>query len=98
MGDQHRGVFLEDCRHRDHRNVLVHEIERHEGIGRDVKVEHTGRQKLGVVYLRPARPQIYLQPVALVDAGGDRLIEAAMLGLGLPVRAEIDGFGGRRPK
>jgi hypothetical protein len=94
----HRGVLLEDRRDRHHRDGLAREIERHEGIGRDVEVEHAGRQQLGVVHLRPARPQIHLEPVSLVDAGGDRLIEATMLGLGLPIRAEIDGFGDRRPE
>ena len=38
----------------------------------------------------------HVEPVLLVDAGRDRLIEAAVLGLGLPVRAEIDGLGGAR--
>ena len=45
-----------------------------------------------MVDLGSARPQRHLEAVALVDAGGERLVEAAMLGLGLPIRAEIDGF------
>src|ERR1700686_2642309 len=34
----------------------------------------------------------------LINAGGDRLVVAAMLGLGLPIRAEIDRLGESRTR
>ena len=90
MGDQHRGVFLEDRRDRDHRDVLLHEIERDEGVRREVEVEPAGGEQLRVVDLRSALPQRHVEPVPPVDPGGDRLVIAAMLGLGLPIRAKAD--------
>jgi len=51
-----------------------------------------------MVDLRAARPEAHLEPVLGIDPGGDGLIEAAMLGLGLPIGAEADlveGAGGR---
>ena len=71
----------------------MHEIERHERVRGDIEVEHPRRQELRVIDLRPARPEVHLKPVLLVDAGRDRLIKPAMLGFGLPVGAEIDRFG-----
>ncbi len=41
-----------------------------------------------MVHLRPTLAEGHVEPVFLVDAGGDRLIVAAVLGLGLPVGAE----------
>src|SRR5712671_4030480 len=51
-----------------------------------------------MVHLRPARPQLHVQPVLLINAGRERLVKAAMLGLGFPVRAEIDGLGDSRAR
>src|SRR5437764_8873830 len=51
-----------------------------------------------MVHLRPARPQLHVQPVLLINAGRERLVKAAMLGLGFPGRAEIDGLGDRRAR
>src|SRR5947207_13099182 len=51
-----------------------------------------------MVHLRPARPQPHVQPVLLINAGRERLVKAAMLGLGFPVRAEIDGLGDSRAR
>ncbi len=47
-----------------------------------------------MVDLRPAGAETDIEPVAFVDAGGDRLVEPAMLGFRFPIRAEIDGLGG----
>ena len=74
----------------------LHEIERNEGVGREVEVEPAGGEQLRVVDLRSALPQRHVEPVLLVDAGGDRLVVAAMLGLGLPIGAEGDCFRGCR--
>src|SRR2546430_15035555 len=51
-----------------------------------------------MVHLRPARPQLHVQPVLLINAGRERLVKAAMLGLGFPVRAEIDRLGDSRAR
>src|ERR1051326_6511653 len=98
MGDQKRRVLLEDPRERDHLYVLLHEIERHERIRRDVEVEDAGREQLRMVHLRPARPQFHIEAVLLINAGRDRLVKTAMLGLGLPIRTEIDSLGGSRAR
>ena len=55
-----------------------------------LKSSTPGREQLRVVDLRPALPQRHVEAVPLVDAGGDRLVEAAVLGLGLPIGAEAD--------
>ena len=91
MGDQHRRVLLKDRRDRHHRDVLACKIERTKGVRREVEVEPAGGEQLRMIDLRPALPQRDLEPVPPVDAGGDRLIVAAVLGLGLPVGAEADG-------
>src|SRR6185437_7090637 len=49
-----------------------------------------GGEELGMIHLRPALTQRDLQPVFLIEAGGERLVIAAMFGLGLPIGAERD--------
>ena len=93
MRDQHRRVFLEHCGNRDHRDVFAHEIERNKGVGGNVEIEPAGGEELRVVDLRPALAQFDIEAVASIDAGGDRLVISAMLGLRLPVGAEPDGLG-----
>src|SRR5258708_35327485 len=44
--------------------------------------------------LRPAHLDRHLETVALVDSFGDRLVETAVLGLGVPVGHEHDLVGG----
>src|SRR5947207_9647988 len=96
MSDEDGGVLLEDRGDRQHGDLLADKIERHERVGADVEVEDAGREKLRMIDLRPARPQLHIKAMALVDAGGDGLVEAAMLGLRLPIGAEIDALGGCR--
>src|SRR5262249_18015307 len=108
MGDQHRRVLLEDCSDRDHRNVLTHEIERNEGVRREIEVQSACGEELRVIDLWSALPQAHIETVLPIDPRGDRLIIATMLGFGLPVRAKADLFlrrraaaqrkGGRGPK
>ena len=74
----------------------LHEIQRDEGVRREVEVEPAGGEQLRVIDLRSALPQRHLEPVLPVNPGGDRLVVAAVLGLGLPIRAEADRFRGRR--
>src|SRR5207237_1343634 len=51
-----------------------------------------------MVHIGPPRPQLRVQPVRRINAGRQRLVKAAMLGLGFPVRAEIDGLGDSRAR
>ena len=60
MRDQHGRVLLEHRRDRHHRDVLLGEVERDEGIGGDVEIEPAGGQKLRLVDLRPALAQVDL--------------------------------------
>ena len=84
------GSFWNDRRDRHHRDVVLHVVEGAEHAAAHVEVDLAGGEQLAVVDLRPARPDGHLQAVFLVDPVGHRLIEAAMLGLGLPVGAEGD--------
>src|SRR6185312_13047435 len=55
-----------------------------------VEIETAGCEQLGMIDLRATLAQRHIEPVFLVDAGGDRLVIAAMLGLGAPIGAEGD--------
>src|SRR5438034_1117336 len=83
MGDQHSRVVLEDRRHREYRNVFLHKIQRNEGVWREVEIEPAGGEQLRVVDLGSALPQRHVEPVLPVNPSGDRLVVAAVLGLGL---------------
>ena len=56
--------------------------------GAHEEVELADRQQDAVVHVRPARHDGDVEAVALVGAVGERLVEAAMLGLRHPVGAE----------
>ncbi len=94
MGDQHRGILLEDCRHRDEGHLLLDELD---GLSAAEVELHAARHQQGhVIDLRAALLDRDVQPVTRIDAGGDRLVEAAIFGLGFPVQAERDVIGGQR--
>ena len=88
MRDQHLRVLLEDRRHRDGRNVLLDRVEGLQRIGAHEEVELADRQQDAVVHVRPALHDGDVEPVLLVGAVGERLVEAAVLGLRHPVGAE----------
>jgi hypothetical protein len=68
-----------------------------------VELDAVGQQERAVVDLRTARDDLDVETAFGVGAVGDRLVEAAMFGLGQPVGAEGDlcqvgvgvGAGGR---
>ena len=100
MREQHLRVLLEDRRDRDHWDVLRHRVEGLQAIRAHEEIDPAGEQQHAVVHLRAARHDRHVEAVFPVGAVGDRLIEAAMLGLGDPVGAERDlvellGEGGR---
>ena len=92
MRDQHRRVLLEDRRDGDERQVLLHELDG--AAAAEIEVEPASHHELHLVHLRPALADGHLQAVSGVDAGGDRLVVAAVFRLGDPVEAEAD----RRPR
>ena len=61
-------------------------------LGARLKSSTPGGEHLRMVHLRSSLPQRHFQPVLLVYPGGDRLVVATVLGLGLPVGAEADGL------
>ena len=66
---------------------MLHEVECLETVGHR-HVDTAGQQQLADVEAGPALAQVALDAGLAVQAGGDRLVEAAMLGLGAPVGAE----------
>ena len=83
--DQNRRILLERSRDRHHRDVILGEIERYEGIGGNAEFDAACRQKLRLVDLRPSLAQDEVDAVLLVDPGRKRLIIAAVFGFRLPV-------------
>ena len=90
VGDQHLRVLLEDRRDLDHRNVLLDRREGADQVALHVELDLVGQQQRLVGGLRAALDDRDLQPVFLVGAVGDRLVEAAVLAFGQPVGAEGD--------
>ena len=92
MRDQGCRVFLEGGADGDHRQALFDRLDRLQVVAHD----HVGaarEQQLHHVHLGPAHAHLHVQAVAPVDALGQRLIEAAVLGLGIPVGDENEFFG-----
>ena len=71
---------------------------RDEAVGADAEIGRAAGQQLRHVYLRAAFADGDVQPALGIQPFGQRLIEAAMFGLGLPVGDENDvsGRGQRR--
>ena len=100
MVKQDLRVLLEHGGDRDQRHVVGDRVERLQRVRAHEEVELARDQEHAVVLVGPARHDGDVEPVILVGAVGDRLKEAAMLGLGDPIGAERDlvqGLcGGRR--
>jgi hypothetical protein len=97
MGDQHLWVLLEDRRDGEERRADAHIGEGLEAV-RHGQVDPPGEQHLPDVEARPTLAQVDLEAARLVEAGGDRLIKAAMLGLGTPVGVEGELVQRLRPR
>ena len=87
MGDHHLRILLEDRRDGEERRLLADEGEGLEAVRHD-HVDPAGQQQLADVEAGPAGPEVDVDPTRLVEAGGDRLVVAAMLGLRAPVGVE----------
>ena len=82
--DQHLRVFLERRCHGHHRHACV-TGDQHGKVGAHHAVGLTGGHHLQAVELRAAHLDGDIEAVFLVQAGGHRLVEAAVLGLRVPV-------------
>ena len=94
MGDQHCQIFLKNRRYREKRQVFLRKFDR--PTAAQIKVEPAGRQQLHVIDLRPALLDRDVEAVLCINSGRDRLIKAAIFGLGLPVETKGDAILGAR--
>ena len=97
MADQHLRILLEDRGDGEERRALAHVGEGLEAVRHD-HVDAAGEQELADVEAGPALAQVALDAGLGVEAGGDRLVVAAMLGLGAPVGLEahlVERLGAR---
>ena len=90
MRDQHLRVFLEIGRDFDGRDILRDGVRTLQIVGGQEEVDLADRKENAVVHARAALPDGHVEPVFAIGAVGQRLVEAAVLGLGHPVGAEGD--------
>jgi hypothetical protein len=76
--------------------VLGGEVHDAKAIGADAHLGRARGQQLSHIHAGAAWDDLHIQPALLVLAGGQRLIDAAMLGLGSPVGGEADHSGASR--
>jgi hypothetical protein len=103
MGEDDLRVLLEDRGDVDDRDFLGRGVEGLQEVAAHVELDAVGQQERAVVDLRAAGDDLDVEAAFGVGAVGDRLVEAAMFGLGEPVGAEGDlcqvgvgvGAGGR---
>ena len=87
MAHQHLRVLLEHARHDDGRDALGDGAHRLDHVGAHEEIDLPRRHQQAQIVVRPALHDGHVEPVFLIGAVGDRLVEAAVLGLGEPVRA-----------
>jgi hypothetical protein len=90
MGEDDLRVLLEDRGDVHDRDFLGRGIEGLQEVAAHVELDAVGQQERAVVDLRAARDDLDVEAAFGVGAVGDRLVEAAMFGLGEPVGAEGD--------
>jgi hypothetical protein len=90
MGEDDLRVLLEDRGDVDDRDLLGRGVERLQQVAAHVELDAVGQQERAVVDLRTAGDDLDVEAAFGVGAVGDRLVEAAMFGLGEPVGAEGD--------
>jgi hypothetical protein len=92
MGDDRGRILLERRGDRNHRDLL---LDRRGDLQRIAhhRVELARGEKLEAIDLWSARPDRHVEPVLLVGAFRDRLVEAAMFGLREPVGGKDDSLG-----
>jgi hypothetical protein len=90
MGEDDLRVLLEDRGDVDDRDFLGRGVEGLQQVAAHVELDAVGQQERAVVDLRAAGDDLDVEAAFGVGAVGDRLVEAAMFGLGEPVGAEGD--------
>jgi hypothetical protein len=85
VGDEDRGLLLHESRNSDQRHATFADLHLLNVAGPHDAVGLSGRHQLHDVDLRAAHLHGHVQAVLLVDALGDGLVEAAVLGLCVPV-------------
>ncbi|MFK4490089.1 hypothetical protein ABIA45_005167 [Bradyrhizobium sp. USDA 336] len=101
LRQHHLRILLENRGDGDDGNVVGDGVERHQRVRGHEEIDLAGDQQHPVVLVRAAGDDGDVEAVFLVGAVGDRLEEAAMLGLGDPVGAEgdlVERLGARRRK
>jgi len=88
MRQQNGRVALEHRSDGHEGQVLTHEVQRQEAVGRQGEVEPPGQQQLRLIHLRPALADADVQSVPGIDAGGLGLVVAAVFGFRSPIQAE----------
>ena len=84
----------------DGRHILLDRVEALQRVGAQIEVDLADQQQHPVVGIRSARQDGHVEAVFAIGAVGERLIEAAMLGLRHPIGAEgdlVERLRGRRP-
>ena len=95
VGDHHLRILLEDRGDGEERRLHADVGELLEAVRHD-HVDAARQQHLADVEAGPAGPELELDAARLVEAGGDRLVVAAMLGLRAPVGVERQPLEGLR--
>ena len=100
MREQHLRVLLEHGGDVDDRHILRDGVEALQRVGAHEEIELADGHQHAVIGVRAARYDGHVEAVFPVGAVGQRLVEAAVLGLGHPVGAEsdfVERFRARRP-
>jgi|GEM_PF-4717785 len=90
MRDENLGVLLERRHHGPGAGARLDDVERNEIVGANAEIDRMGGQQLRHIDARTALHDFDVETGFRVVAIGKRLIEAAMLGLRLPVGGEAD--------
>ena len=96
MGDQDLRVLLHEGGHRLHRHLFGGQVHYDKSVRADPHLRRAGGDELRNIGSRAAGQDGHVQAALGVFAIGQRLVEAALLGLRQPVGRELDGKCGRR--
>jgi hypothetical protein len=94
--EQRLRILLEHRRDDHRRHAVLDVVETVQQVAGHQEVDAAGGKQRAVVHLRTARADLDLQAKARIGAVGQRLVEAAVRGLRLPVRGEHHAVGGER--
>ena len=100
MREQHLRVLLEHGGDVDDRHILRDGVEALQRVGAHEEIELADGHQHAVIGVRATLYDGHVEAVFPVGAVGERLVEAAVLGLGHPVGAEsdfVERFRTRRP-